>query len=511
LNNHRYHILFIDDDRDFLNSLRLGLSKPLFDDRAGVEIEHHFLNDPNEGLAFVQELAEEKEKIAVIVSDQQMPVLTGIELMEKASAITPNTLKILLTGYASLDSAKYAINNRILDHYVTKPIENHDSFVSLIVNATKTFHFREEKERAEQAIQLYVKELELKNEKIRKLHLAAEKIAYVAQGLRKLEIDDVLDLIIAKIPSIFGAKYSSLFLLDEKENSLQMVRSNHLSETYTIPLDSGTRSPMLCALRENRTIVISEIGQGSHYDLLHKERLGDSCIIIPFVADANDHSADIISNHGATIKGVLNMGNIADMPGEDVVHYTASLVQNILGINILNARLYQKTQQLALFDGLTGLYNKNIFLEFLNKECDYSERFQSPLFLAFGDVDDFKAVNDTYGHLIGDEVLRQLGRLFKQMVRKYDVVGRFGGDEFVWLITGCDPANIRSFFERIRSAASNSELGNVARVSVSIGVASYNPGRHDSEEQLIDRADKALYRAKANGKSRVEVSFDGHE
>src|SRR5208283_5112306 len=107
------------------------------------------------------ELAEEKEKIAVIVSDQQMPVLTGIEFMEKASAITPNTLKILLTGYASLDSARYAINNRILDHYVTKPIENHDSFVSLIINATKTFHFREEKERAEQAIQLYVKELEL--------------------------------------------------------------------------------------------------------------------------------------------------------------------------------------------------------------------------------------------------------------------------------------------------------------------------------------------------------------
>jgi diguanylate cyclase (GGDEF)-like protein len=502
--------LFVDDDRDFIDSLKIALSTPLLDDTAGVKIEPHFLSDPNEGLAFVRELVEEKEEIAVIVSDQQMPVLTGIEFMEKAMIITPNTMKILLTGYASVESAKYAINNRILDHYVTKPIENRDSFVSLIINSVKTFHFREEKERAEQTIQLYVKELELKNEKIRKLHLAAEKIAYVAQGFRKLELDDVLDLIITKIPSIFGATYSSLFLLDEKEHSLQMTRSNHLSEAYTIPLDSDTKSPMLCALRENRTIVISEIAQASCYDLLHKELLGDSCIIIPFVA-GDPHSADIINNHGATIKGVLNLGNIADMPGEDLILYTASLVQNILGINILNARLYQKTQQLALFDGLTGLYNKSIFLEFLNKECDYSERFQSALFFALGDVDDFKAVNDTYGHMAGDGVLRQLGQLFKQTLRKYDVVSRFGGDEFAWLITGCDTANIRSFFERVQSAVSNTELGNAAPVSVSIGVAIYNPGGHDSEEQLIDRADKALYRAKANGKNKVEFSFDGHE
>jgi len=510
LNNNGYHILFVDDDRDFLDSLKIGLSKPLLDDRAEVGTEPHFFSDPNEGIAFAQELAQEKEKIAVIVSDQQMPVMTGIEFMEKTISITPNTMKILLTGYASVESAKYAINNRLLDYYVTKPIENRDSFVSLIINSVKTFHFREEKERAEHAIQLYVKELELKNENIRKLHLAAEKIAYVAQGFRKLEIDDVLDLIITKIPSIFGAQYSSLFLLDEEEGSLQMVRSNYLPEDYKISLDSGSKSPMLCALRENRTIVVSKIAQASQYDLLHKKILGDSCIIIPFIA-GHDQSADIVNNQRATIKGVLNMGNIADMPGEDIILYTASLVQNILGINILNARLYQKTQQLAHFDGLTGLYNKSIFLEFLKNECDYSERSRSAFFLGIGDVDDFKSINDTHGHMAGDEVLRQLGQLFKQTVRKYDVVSRFGGDEFAWLVTGCNTVNIRSFFKRVQSAISKAQLGNEAPVTLSIGVASYNPGGQDSEVQLIDRADKALYRAKANGKGKSEFSFDGDE
>ena len=175
MDNRPYHVLFIDDDNDFLSSLRMALSKPLLDERAGVEIESHFVNDPNEGLFFARELMDEGEKLAVIVSDQQMPAMTGIELMEKTVDLTPNTIKILLTGYASLDSAKYAINNKVLDHYVSKPIDDHDGFASLIINAVRTYHFRHEKERAEQMIELYVKELEQKNEKIRKHKEQLEK------------------------------------------------------------------------------------------------------------------------------------------------------------------------------------------------------------------------------------------------------------------------------------------------------------------------------------------------
>ena len=204
------------------------------------------------------------------------------------------------------------------------------------------------------------------------------------------------------------------------------------------------------------------------------------------------------------VKGVLNMGNIVDMETEEVVKYTASLIRNILGINILNARLYQKTQRLALIDGLTGLYNKDIFLEFLRKECDHSERDRSPFFLSIIDVDDFKAINDNHGHPIGDEVLTQLGLLFKNTVRKSDVIARFGGEEFAWIIRANDLEHINAVLNRLRTKVLDNEFPNAIHMTISIGLSRYDPHSEDTMENLIDRSDQALYRAKRNGKNRVE-------
>ncbi len=503
MDNKLYHLLCIDDDTDFLQSMNMAISSKKFAETDGVEIESHFVSDPNQGLAFIQELVEEQETIAVIISDQQMPELTGIELMEKANKMVPNAIKMLLTGYASLDLAKYAINHQILDQYVSKPIEDYDHFVSLIENAVKTFHFREEKERAEKEIRQYVRELELTNERIKSMHLAAEKIAYLAQGFRKLDLDEVFDLIINELPAVFNAKYSSLFLLNEQNNSLEMVRSNYLKENYTKSLDADDDSPMMVALRQNEIIVLSDIQKGP-YDFLHKKCLGSSCIIIPFFICGDSTSEDIITCTEG-VKGVLNMGNIVEMESEEVVTYSASLIRNILGVNILNARLYQKTQRLALIDGLTGLYNKDIFMEFLRKECDLSERDGSAFFLSIIDVDDFKAINDTYGHPVGDEVLIQLGLLFKNTIRKSDVIARYGGEEFACIIRNNDLENIISVLDRLRTKVMGNEFPNDIRMTVSIGLSRYDPHREDTMESLIDRSDQALYQAKRNGKNRVEV------
>ena len=500
-----YHLFFLDDDKDFLRSMNVAISSRRFAETDGVEIESHFLGDANQGLAFLQELTEEQEQIAVIISDQQMPEMTGIEFIEKANKIVPQTIKMLLTGYASVDSAKYAINHQILDHYISKPIEDYDNFASLIENAIKTFHFREEKQRSEQEIRQYARELELTNARIKSMHIAAEKIAYLAQGFRKLDLDEVFDLIINELPAVFNAKYSSLFLLNEQNNSLEMVRSNYLKENYTKILDVDDHSPMMVALRQNEIIVLSDI-QKEPYDFLHKKCLGSSCVIIPFFIDGDSTAGDIIGCT-AGVKGVLNMGNIVDMETEEVVTYAASLIRNILGINILNARLYQKTQRLALIDGLTGLYNKDIFLEFLRKECDLSERDGSEFFLSIIDVDDFKAINDTHGHPIGDEVLTQLGLLLKKTVRKADVIARFGGEEFAWIIRENDLEHINAVLDRLRTKVMGNAFPNDIRMTVSIGLSRYDPHGEDTMENLIDRSDQALYRAKHNGKNRVEVSL----
>jgi diguanylate cyclase (GGDEF)-like protein len=290
-----------------------------------------------------------------------------------------------------------------------------------------------------------------------------------------------------------------------------MVRSNYLKENYTKILDADDHSPMMVALRQNEIIVLSDI-QKRPYDFLHKKCLGSSCIIIPFFIDgeATSGAGDIIGGT-AGVKGVLNMGNIVDMETEEVVTYAASLIRNILGINILNARLYQKTQRLALIDGLTGLYNKDIFIEFLRKACDQSERHGSAFFLSIIDVDDFKAINDTHGHPIGDEVLTQLGLLFKNTVRKSDVIARFGGEEFAWIIRANDLGRINAVLERLRTNVLDNEFPNAIRMTVSIGLSRYDPHSKDTMEKLIDRTDQALYRAKRNGKNRVEVSLKEKE
>lgn len=502
MNDELYHLLFIDDDTDFLQSMKMAISSRPITEGNGLEVASHFLSSPWKALDFVQELTEEKEKIAVIISDQQMPDLTGLELIEKTKSFAPKAVKMLLTGYASLDSAKYAINHHILHQYISKPIEDYDHFTCLVKNAVKTFHSVLENERTEAQIKHYVKELEDKNQKIQRMQLAAEKIAYLAQGFRKLDLDEVLDLIINKLPGVFNSRCTSLFLYNEATNCFEMVRSNYLKEYYKKEVKLNDASPMMVALRQNKVIVVPNI-QETSLDFLGKKVLGDSCIIIPFMLGENPNLPDLLGNFD-TIRGVLNMADIHEMEPLYIVEYMASLIQNILGINILNARLYQRTQQLALFDGMTGIYNKQVFNEFLQKECDYSERHDVPLYLAIIDVDDFKMINDTYGHSTGDEVLSQLGQILRKAARSSDVVARYGGDEFAWIIHCDDDTKVESALERFRTHVFHSRLPNNITLSVSIGFARYSSQSGDSTKKLIDRADAALYRVKYNGKNQVQ-------
>ena len=198
------------------------------------------------------------------------------------------------------------------------------------------------------------------------------------------------------------------------------------------------------------------------------------------------------------------MADINEMAPEYIVKYSASLIQNILGINILNAKLYQKTQKLALFDGLTGLYNKQIFMEFLKKECDHSERQGNSLHLAMIDVDNFKTINDTFGHSVGDEIISHMGSLLNRAARSSDIVARYGGDEFVWILNCDNEAKVQNALERFRVKVSRAALPRNISLTVSIGYSMYEPNRGDSIKALVERADEALYRVKNNGKNCLE-------
>jgi diguanylate cyclase (GGDEF)-like protein len=334
------------------------------------------------------------------------------------------------------------------------------------------------------------------------LQQAAEKVAYLAQGFRKLDIDEVLDLIINQLPSVFNAECASLFLYNEDTCSLDMVRSNYLNEPYKLKVDAHGATPMMMALKEDRVIILPHI-QESSLEFMRKEVLGDSCIIIPFLLGEDQTLPDFLGNFDK-VSGVLNMAGISDMEPDYIVQYTASLIKNIIGINILNAKLYQKTQQLALFDSMTGLYNKQMFAEFLTKECDYSERHGVTLYLAMIDVDEFKTINDTHGHRVGDEVIVHLGRILKKAARASDVLARYGGDEFACILRCDNESEVISVLDRLRHSISNGPWPMNISLTASIGFSRYSPQSGDSIKELIDRADAALYQVKNNGKDGVK-------
>jgi diguanylate cyclase (GGDEF)-like protein len=153
---------------------------------------------------------------------------------------------------------------------------------------------------------------------------------------------------------------------------------------------------------------------------------------------------------------------------------------------------------------MTGLYNKQMFAEFLTKERDYSERHGVPFYLAMIDVDDFKSVNDTHGHRIGDEVIVHLGRAIKEAARASDVLARYGGDEFAWILRCPNESEVIRVLDRFRAAIAHSPWPRNISLTASIGFSRYSPQSGDSIKELVDRADAALYQVKNNEKNGVK-------
>lgn len=171
-------------------------------------------------------------------------------------------------------------------------------------------------------------------------------------------------------------------------------------------------------------------------------------------------------------------------------------------IQVANERL----ERLAITDGLTGLYNHRHFREHLQKEFDRASRYKLPLSCMIFDVDDFKALNDTHGHLVGDMVLREIAERAQRSVRKSDLIARYGGEEFVVVMpqTGREGAEVEG--ERIRAVVADNPYGDLPPgkpVTISGGVSILDHETMLNAEDLLRAADQALYQAKRSGKNRV--------
>lgn len=183
-----------------------------------------------------------------------------------------------------------------------------------------------------------------------------------------------------------------------------------------------------------------------------------------------------------------------------------------VALALARERLLSLARHQASTDGLTGLYNYRYLVDYLERQLAVAERAGSPLSVLMLDLDRFKVVNDTYGHQAGDEALRLVARTLARTIRRSDLAARYGGEEFVCVMANTDPAEARVVAEKIRAAVAASRLrvpgdAEGVRITVSVGGATF-PTDAGDVPSLLNAADAALYRAKAEGRDRVRFIGD---
>ena len=190
---------------------------------------------------------------------------------------------------------------------------------------------------------------------------------------------------------------------------------------------------------------------------------------------------------------------IADsQPLESVADISATAIQN--------AYYVERVRQLAYIDGLTGIFNRRFFEMRIAEEMERARRYEGGMAVIMMDIDHFKRLNDEFGHLLGDEVLRQVSSVFSQHLRKVDIVCRYGGEEFAILLPQTSVEQALNVAEKLRKEIAAWQFPGVPRaVTISAGASAY-PAHGDGRDDLVKAADAALYAAKQAGRNCVKAA-----
>ena len=210
--------------------------------------------------------------------------------------------------------------------------------------------------------------------------------------------------------------------------------------------------------------------------------------------------------HGVLVLGVLVVAAVHPSTRDDLAVLDSALPGLAVALN--NSLNHERLQRVAALDPLTGIYNRRFGLQRLQEEFKRSVRSGDPLGLLMLDIDHFKAVNDTYGHLVGDRVLQSVVTAARQTLREGDILTRYGGEEFVAALPGANRSDVLMMAEAIRHAVADSVTADAGRqisVTISVGGAALPNSAAENPEALIDLADQALYSAKSAGRDRSVV------
>jgi diguanylate cyclase (GGDEF)-like protein len=306
----------------------------------------------------------------------------------------------------------------------------------------------------------------------------------------------LLSKVCSLIQHAFPVSHVSVLL---KEEGDIILRAHHGSLTPRLP--EGGRLPTTSgvwgrALAEGKTIIENDVEAALDYVSLFKETASHICI--PLVSFGQTLGALVLDSAEL---GAFKVNDVQSL--ESVADICANAIQN--------AHYVDRIKQLAYLDGLTGIFNRRFFELRIAEEIDRARRFNTGMAVIMVDIDQFKRLNDEFGHLLGDEVLRQVSSIFHQQLRKIDVVCRYGGEEFGILLSQTNPQHAFGVGEKLRRLVESWQFPGVARpVTISAGVASY-PDHGTTRDELVKAADAGLYAAKMAGRNRVLLAPLAHK
>src|SRR6202167_5886717 len=310
--------------------------------------------------------------------------------------------------------------------------------------------------------------------------------AIAQQTTAVLDLEQLLARVCELIQGAFRVSHVSLFLREDHD---LVLRAHHGTLTPSIP--QGGRfpaAPWADILASNRTVTETDLCGAPTSTKFFAESASRMCI--PVVSFAQT-------------LGILALDSALPDAFRDGDLQSLESVADICATAIQNAHYVERVKQLAYLDGLTGIFNRRFFeLRFI-EEIERARCYGTGMAVIMADIDQFKRLNDEFGHLLGDEVLRQVSSLFHQQLRKIDVVCRYGGEEFAILLTQTNAPQAIAIAEKLRRLVEGFQFPGVPRtVTISAGVAAF-PVHGKNRDDMIRAADDGLYAAKQQGRNRV--------
>jgi diguanylate cyclase (GGDEF)-like protein len=396
--------------------------------------------------------------VDVLITDMVMPGICGLDLIRRSRTFNNPPEIILATGNATVESAIQALKNGARD-YLLKPC-NPEQLRHLVRACVEQRRLLDENHLLHSQIRLYQKGQQLSSQ---------------------LDVDTLLQESLSLLFNETGKQIRYLAFLANQDGVNRVLADTETTEDQAKCLAEAL-IPHLSTVGKGEILAAAQVAipEGAPEDLRF-------FWLFPLQADNGMQGALVLFNTAGH--------SLPDPFPREILLFLAE--QSALGFQ--NACQYQGARELIYTDDLTGLYNHRYLQIALEQEIRRAERYGLEFSLAFIDLDFFKNVNDTHGHLIGSSVLREVGELLRHCVRDADMLFRYGGDEFTALLVETDNRGAKVVAERIRKAIEEHHYsagqGKTCRVTATVGHATY-PIHAKNQQDLIDLADRAMYQGK---------------